>query len=117
MMIGQLICENCGKNCNKLWGFMLGVRGQIRDQQQQKELAEVKKEFGKEEFVWCWSCTAKMFGAKTLAQKEAEALAQKETETQAETQTADSADKVTFETGGEEKPPVEKTGFFGRKSK
>ena len=70
MIIGQLICEGCGKDCTRLYGFALMTRGAIRDNQQQKELDKAKEEFGKAEFVWCWSCTAKAFGAKTLAEKE-----------------------------------------------
>jgi len=62
MIIGRLICDGCGKDCTDLYGFALMVRGTVRNQRQQEALAEVKKQFGKEEFVWCWSCTAKAFG-------------------------------------------------------
>jgi len=72
MIIGQLICDRCGKNCTALYGFALMVRGTIRGKQQQEAMAEVQKEFGKSEFCFCWPCTAKVFGAKTLAEKEAE---------------------------------------------
>lgn len=70
MIIGRLLCEKCGKDCTNLYGFALMTRGTIRNQQTQRELEEIKKEFGKSEFVWCWSCTAKAFGIKTIAEKE-----------------------------------------------
>ena len=69
MLVGQLICARCGKDCSRLWGFMLGVRGQIRDRMMQQELDKVKEEFGENEFVICWGCTAKAFGIKNLAEK------------------------------------------------
>ncbi len=69
MIVGKLICAKCGKDCSKLWGFMLGVRGVIRDRMMQQELDKVKEEFGEQEFVICWGCTAKAFGIKTLAEK------------------------------------------------
>lgn len=75
MIIGRLVCDKCGQDCTALYGFALMVRGTIRGKQQQEAMAEVQKEFGKNEFIFCWSCTAKTFGAKTLAEKEAEAKA------------------------------------------
>lgn len=62
MIIGRLFCEKCGKDCTDLYGFALMTRGTIRNQRTQQELAEAKKLLGKEEFVWCWTCTAKAFG-------------------------------------------------------
>ncbi len=70
MIIGRLYCEKCGKDCTNLYGFALMTRGTIRDQRIQKELEEVKKELGKEEFVWCWTCTAKMFGVTEKKEEE-----------------------------------------------
>ena len=72
MIIGRMLCDICGKDCTRLWGFILGTRGIVRDKQQQEILGDAKKEFGKSEFVFCWSCTAKAFGVKTLAEQEAE---------------------------------------------
>lgn len=69
MIIGRIFCERCGKDCTDLYGFALMVRGTIRNKRTQDELAEVKKQFGKEEFVWCWGCTAKAFGATSLNDK------------------------------------------------
>ena len=73
MIIGRLFCEKCGKDVTDLYGFALMVRGTIRNQRTQAELAEVKKKYGKEEFVFCWGCTAEAFGVKPLPQKESEA--------------------------------------------
>jgi hypothetical protein len=80
MIIGRLFCERCGKDCTDLYGFALMVRGTVRNQKTQEALAEVKKVFGKEEFVWCWSCTAKAFGAMALEQLKTHT--EKESETQ-----------------------------------
>lgn len=76
MIAGRLICEKCGKDfTNGLWGFILGVGpGRTINPTQRRQLEEFKKEFGKEQMIWCWGCTAKMFGAQTLAEKEAEEI-------------------------------------------
>lgn len=72
MIIGRLICEKCGVDCTALYGFALMTRGTIRDQRTQKELDEVKKVFGKNEFVWCWGCTVEAFGVKPVAERKVE---------------------------------------------
>ncbi len=63
MIIGRLFCEKCGRDCTDLYGFALMTRGTVKNQKTLEELDRVKKEFGKSEFVWCWSCTAKAFGS------------------------------------------------------
>jgi hypothetical protein len=91
MIIGKLNCENCGCDVTNLYGYALAVRGTIRSQATQAELVKVKKEFGKENFYWCWSCTAKAFGAKPLETKEPETI------------TKDSAQTVVIESCNKEK--------------
>jgi hypothetical protein len=93
MIIGKLNCENCGCDVTNLYGYALAVRGTIRSQSTNAELAKVKKEFGKENFYWCWSCTAKAFGAKPLEAKQ-------------ETQTTDSAKTFTIESKDNKKSPM-----------
>lgn len=85
MIIGQIICEKCGKDCTNLYGYALAVRGTIRSQKTQQELAEVKKKFGKEEFYFCWGCTAEVFGVKPLTEQK-----------EPQTQTTDSGKTVTI---------------------
>lgn len=87
MIIGRLYCAKCGKDCTDLYGFALMVRGTIRNKKTQEELIEVKKLYGKEEFVFCWGCTAEAFGVKPLPQ----------------TQTTDSAQTFTIESEEEKK--------------
>jgi hypothetical protein len=74
MIAGRLICEKCGKDfTGGLWGFILGVgRGRTINATQKQQLEEFKKEFGKEQLVWCWVCLAKIFGAKTVEEQKAE---------------------------------------------
>jgi hypothetical protein len=99
MIIGKLTCESCGCDCTSLYGYALAVRGTIRNQQTQTELAKVKKEFGKEDFYWCWSCTAKAFGAKPLTVDKIEtALPQ--------TKTVDTAQTFTIESKSDKKSPM-----------
>jgi hypothetical protein len=85
MIIGKLICEKCGCDCSNLYGYALATRGTVRNKQTQDELDKVKKEFGKCEFYFCWSCTAKAFGVKPLEpepkQQEAVIDANKKTKT------------------------------------
>jgi hypothetical protein len=69
MIIGRLFCDKCGKDCTDLYGFALMTRGTIKNQKTSEELERVKKEFGKSEFVWCWSCTAKAFGSIPVIQE------------------------------------------------
>lgn len=68
MIIGKLTCSACGKDCTPprhLWGFKMWIQGSVHPGQQQ-DLEEVEKEFGQKEFIFCWACTAKAFGAKPL---------------------------------------------------
>jgi hypothetical protein len=95
MIIGKLTCEVCGCDCTNLYGFALATRGTIRNQGTQTELAKVKKEFGKEDFYFCWSCVAKAFGAKPLPIKEPE---------QPKTKTTDSAQTFVIESKPDKKP-------------
>lgn len=93
MIIGRLICEKCGRDCTSLYGFALMSRGTIRNRQTREALDAVKKRFGKEEFVWCWECTAEAFGARPLPVKPAEPEPEKTTTsnvaTEPETETAE----------------------------
>jgi hypothetical protein len=93
MIIGKIYCEKCGEDCTSLYGYALAVRGVIRNQATQAELAKVKKKFGKEEFYFCWGCTAEVFGVKPIEQKQ-------------ETQTADSAQTFTIESKPDKKSPM-----------
>ena len=77
---GAKICDGCGDDCTRLYGFAMEVRkNMMQDMQVMKEVDKVDEEFGQHDFVFCWSCTAKAFGAKTLEEKEAaEKLAKKQ---------------------------------------
>lgn len=68
MIVGKFVCSACGKDCTALYGFIMQKRTTLTGAQIQA-VNEVQREFGKDEFVFCWSCVAKAFGAKTLAQK------------------------------------------------
>ena len=69
---GAKICDGCGYDCTRLYGFAMEVRkNMMQDLQVMKEVDKIKDEFGQHDFVFCWSCTAKGFGAKTLEEKEA----------------------------------------------
>lgn len=73
-MFGKYICEKCGRDCtppNHVYGFRLGVGGRINPGQQ-KEIEDIKKEFGNSDYTFCWGCTLKIMGVKTLAEKEDE---------------------------------------------
>lgn len=69
MIIGRYVCSTCGCDCTSLYGFAMQKRSSLT-RSQLEEFDRVLKEFGQSEFVFCWSCTAKAFGAKTLAEKD-----------------------------------------------
>jgi hypothetical protein len=73
MIVGKFICSACGRDCTHLYGFIMQKRTTLT-RMQAEDFSNVDKEFGKSDFVFCWSCTAKAFGAKTLAEKEAERI-------------------------------------------
>jgi hypothetical protein len=91
MIIGRIFCDKCGKDCTDLYGFALMTRGSVRNKNQQNELMETKKKYGKDEFCWCWGCTAEAFGVKPLPVKEPETI------------TKDSAQTVVIESCNKEK--------------
>lgn len=71
--VGKLICDRCGEDCTPpkhLHGFIMR-KMPFLTREQAEEFSKIEKEFGKSEFSFCWKCTARMFGAKTLAEKEA----------------------------------------------
>jgi hypothetical protein len=98
MIIGQIICDKCGRDCTALYGYALAVRGQVRSQKTQQELAEVKKKYGKEDFYFCWGCTAEVFGIKPL-------VPAKEPE-QPKTVTVDTAQTFVIESKNDKKSPM-----------
>ena len=68
---GAKICDSCGADCTRLYGFAMEVRkNMMQDRQVMMEVDKVDEAFGQHDFLFCWSCTAKAFGAKTLEQKE-----------------------------------------------
>jgi hypothetical protein len=97
MIIGKLSCEKCGRDCTNLYGYALAVRGTVRSQATQVELAEVKKKYGKDSFYFCWMCTAEAFGAKPLPVKEPE---------KPQTVTVDTAQTFVIESKPDKKSPM-----------
>jgi hypothetical protein len=98
MIIGRIFCDKCGKDCTDLYGFALMTRGSIRNKNQQNELAEAKKKYGKDEFCFCWGCTAEAFGVKPLEVK-------KEPE-QINSVTVDTAQTFVIEQSKDKKSPM-----------
>ncbi len=68
MIIGRFVCSACGRDCTPLYGYIMQKRSTLT-RQQIEEFDRVQKEYGQSEFVFCWGCTAKAFGVKTLAEK------------------------------------------------
>jgi hypothetical protein len=96
MIIGRIFCDKCGKDCTDLYGFALMTRGSVRNKNQQNELMETKKKYGKDEFCWCWGCTAEAFGVKPLP-----TVPEKQ-----QTVTVDSAQTVVIESKSDKKSPM-----------
>ena len=67
---GVKICDSCGSDCTRLYGFVMEVRKNMsQDARVMKKVDEIDKEFGQHDFLFCWSCTAKAFGVETEKQK------------------------------------------------
>jgi len=67
---GRIICDVCGKDCTRLYGMRFDARRNITyDSEVQAEFAKVDELYGKHEFVFCWICSIKAFGMKTLSEK------------------------------------------------
>ena len=82
---GKKACDACGNECTNLPGFEMRVLPNMMGDERVKAAADkIKKEFGIHDFTFCWSCTAKAFGAKSklkgLGKQDEE-----KTETKAET--------------------------------
>lgn len=70
---GAKICDGCGKDCTHLYGMVMEVRKDMMQNARVKVVYEkIDEIFGQHDFIFCWECTAKAFGAMTLAQKRAE---------------------------------------------
>ena len=64
---GRIICDSCGRDCTRLYGMRFDQnRNMSTDREVQKEFKRIEEIFGKREFVFCWECSVKAFGAKPL---------------------------------------------------
>ena len=63
---GKIICDNCGRDCTKLYGLKFEVRTTKFDKSLQTEVERIDKIFGKHDFVFCWECCIRSLGAKPV---------------------------------------------------
>ena len=67
---GKKACDACGNECTNLPGFEMRVLPNMMGDERVKAAADkIKTEFGIHDFTFCWSCTAKAFGAKVIKEE------------------------------------------------
>lgn len=67
---GVKICDGCGCDCTRLYGFVMEIRkNMMSDGRVKEKVDEIVKKFGQSDFIFCWDCTASAFGAMTIKQK------------------------------------------------
>lgn len=64
---GRIICDSCGRDCTRLYGMRFDARKNISfDSEIQDEFRRIDEIFGKHEFIFCWECSIRAFGAKPV---------------------------------------------------
>jgi len=68
---GKIVCDRCGDDCTKLYGFAMTVDrvAHTHNEQIKEIVSRVDRKYGKHDFIICWDCTIEMMGVLSLAQK------------------------------------------------